>query len=49
MVLAPNAFKKEAPVATEEVVIDSASDQPVEEQVVEEKAKPAKKKSSKKK
>ncbi len=49
ILLAPNAFEKVAPVVAEEIVIDGASDQPIEEQVVEEKVKVAKKKSSKKK
>lgn len=50
ILLAPNAFAENAPVAAEEIMIDGASDQPIEEQVVvEEKVKVAKKKSSKKK
>ncbi len=49
ILLAPNAFAKQAPVITEEIVIDELSDQPIEDQVVEEKVKVAKKKSSKKK
>lgn len=50
ILLAPNAFAKTAPLVAEEIMIDGASDQPIEEQVVvEEKIKVAKKKSSKKK
>ena len=50
ILLAPNAFAKPAPVVAEEIMIDGASDQPIEEQtLMEEKVKVAKKKSSKKK